>query len=162
MELTLEAARQYLIIDENDLITECKRHSALFEEVSSKVIDYVSIMDMLEKVKDTAWTTAYLKSKSSGDKVTDTLAKQHAEIDKDYIVANGKYSEAKTLCSRWTIMKESFIQRGKMLHEMASIHISNSYNNIQITAPKVKPTASELKYELGKEVMNRARIQQSE
>ena len=162
MELTLESARKYLIIDETDLITECKRHSSLFEEVSSKVIDYVSIMDMLEKEKDTAWTTAFLKSKNSGDKVTDTLAKQHAEIDKDYIGANAKYSEAKTLCSRWSIMKESFLQRGKMLHEMASIHISNSYNNIQITSPKTKPNPSELKYELGKEVLHRARLQEGE
>ncbi|MCK5642276.1 MAG: hypothetical protein KAJ19_15830 [Gammaproteobacteria bacterium] len=131
--ITLEEARDLLTIDKNQLDEVCLTHANIFDDVADTHAQAVGerdyAKDELSKVYAEIISDLRQDAAEKGNKVTEKGLEAAAHLEKDYIKANEAYLETKLEADRWSIKKDSFLQRSSMIKRLCDLHQSGYYTS---------------------------------
>lgn len=131
--ITLEEARELLIIDKHQLDEVCLTHANVFDDVADRHAQAVGERDYakgeLSKVYAEIIGDLRQDAAEKGNKVTEKGLEAAAHLEKDYIATNETYLDAKLEADRWSIKKDSFLQRSSMIKRLCDLHQSGYYTS---------------------------------
>jgi len=133
MTVDLEEFRRYLAIDKTSIDDELMQHPSLYYTISEALVEATARRDAIKD--DLAKTEAALdrelraEFEVSGDKFTESQIKNLILLDEERTKVNQQFLTAKSEADLLTALKESFHQRGYMLRDLASLYVSNYYQN---------------------------------
>ncbi len=131
--ITLEEARDLLTIDKHRLDDVCLTHANTFDDVADRhaqaVGDRDYAKDELSKVYAEVVSDLRKEAAKKDKKVTEKSLEAAAHLDDDHIKANEAYLEAKLEADRWSIKKDSFLQRSSMIKRLCDLHQSGYYTS---------------------------------
>ena len=157
--ITLEEARELLTIDKNQLDEVCLTHANTFDDVADRhaqaVGDRDYAKDELSQVYAKTLNKLRQAASEKGEKLTDKAAEAAAHLDKAYLKANEEYLEAKLEADRWSIKKDSFLQRSSMIKRLCDLHQSGYYTSR--TVESVAEKGGEMTAAKGREGMAKKR-----
>mgnify|MGYP001350193815 CR=1 FL=1 len=134
--LSLEEARELLKIDKTNLDIQCATHSEIFQDISESRLIAMDIEDTLktelEEVKARLATEIRVKAAESNEKITEASLMQQVIQKKEYKRKLAELAKAHTEANKWSIMRESFLQRGKMLREVVQLFSDGYFTDISV------------------------------
>ncbi len=131
----IEKLKDYLLIDEHDLDTECVRQPSIFFHVQEEYEKAVSLRDELKKEVTRVWSEEFINSKRN-NKVSDAVAKAEADASPTYNEMYEKFLDAKHEAALWGALKEAFQQRVPMLRDICNLYISGYYSDVSVKESK--------------------------
>jgi hypothetical protein len=150
--LSIQEAEELLKINRDDLSEEVSKQPELFYEVARNMVMAISLRDeasdILDKVDAESDALIRLKAERGGEKVTEAKIKQAVILDPEHVKASNNYLRAKNEVDRWSILKESFMQRANMLRELAGLTIAGYM--VSTVTSKDSSVVSEARYQESK------------
>lgn len=136
-EPSIDRLRAGLRIDRDDLDSEIATQADSYFRVAEACALAASRRDEakadMEEESARAANRVRLEAASHDEKITEAQIKEQTSKDKNYLTYVQAFLKAKSEADLWVAMRESFDMRGKMLRELAQLHIAGYY---QITAVK--------------------------
>lgn len=136
MKISLEEAKDLLLINRQDLDIEVQRQAQTYWQVAEQCAEAISIRDSLKEEKDKVWAEQFIvnkvEAKLDGKGVSDKVAETYTDASKIYSKANKEYLDAKLDADKWIGMKESWQQRAVMLRELCGLNASLNYGEMTI------------------------------
>jgi hypothetical protein len=136
--IPLNEARDYLIINKNQLEEECLKQPELLFMIGENCAEAVSIRDELKELKDIKWSEEFVKIKlQTTSKLTDAMVKSMVDTSKEYYSLLMDYLEAKKVADDWIALRDSFYQRASMLKLLADFYLSGFRSNLEVKSSTV-------------------------
>lgn len=124
--LTLEDARELLLIDKNELDVACAMQPQIFEEVAYGYSMAVSERDNIKEdmaVVDAEIAFEYRSNcDRTGTKITENKLKEEVQMHKKHKDMHEKYMRSRIKVDEFAAIKESFYQRVEMLKKLADLY----------------------------------------
>lgn len=138
-ELTLEEAKEMLIIDKHSLDKECEQHPSLYDEIAEMHVTAISIRDNLKEKMDKTWAerAQYYRTHAT-EKVTEGKIQELVAIDNLYTKAQKEYAEAKLEADLWGVRRDAFGQRAGMIRSLSDLYTAGYFNLISVQSTKPK------------------------
>lgn len=134
--LSIEEAKELLLIDKHSLDTECMTQADIFFNVSENAVEAISKRDaakeFMQQEDARVANSIRVHHEKSGEKLTEAKLQQLITTHPDHIQAYTDYMKAKVESDNWGILKESFLMKASMLKELCSLYLNNYYSNIEI------------------------------
>ena len=135
----LEALRERLLIDEDDLDRELIEQPSLFEKVGKQFVLAVSHRDELKgelKAFEAKLSLQYRKElEDQGKKSTEAVIAALVETDQDRLVLHKKLLEIQALMGEWENLKDSFYQRDSALTNLCKLYVAGYFSKSSIKGP---------------------------
>lgn len=124
-EITLNQARELLLIDKHNLDEECITQPSISSSVGDQFITAKSIRDKAKKelaeVDALIAKELRLDADAKGTKLSEAKLQESIILDERHKSAFNIWAEANLTSERWENMKDSFHQRGFMLKDLCSL-----------------------------------------
>jgi len=134
--ISLQEAREKLLINKNNLDEECKHQPELYYEVASNSVKAISERDRLKEEKDATWSKTFITNKMEGrlegKSLSDKTAETFADTDEYVLKSNADYLKAKEEADEWIALKESYQQRALMLKELCGLYVAGYFGEISV------------------------------
>lgn len=141
-EFSLEDAKESLQINRNRLDSMCSEHPQSFFNVSEALAKAIDLRDTL---KDELGKVSARLSKDirqefvlNGEKITEVRLEQEVLLRREYTSSFEDYMEAKLNADYWQGMRDSFMQRGRMLQEVCQLHLAGYFSEIAVKTPEIE------------------------
>jgi len=146
----LEIYQQKLAINKFQLDDDIETQAIYFYEIAEKTAQALAERDTLKATFAETEGMLYLEIKhecaENGTKTTETMLHNMVLEAPAYQQANLDLLEAKAYADKWLVLKESFIQRGFMLREMAGLYVAGYFSEFSVKAtPETETVQSETK-----------------
>lgn len=130
-DLTLEEAQRLLLIDRDNLDTECSRYAEILFKIGTACAVAVSERDEAKLAVDQAYANSAqqirITAERNSQKLTEAKVEELVKTSEEYIDANTDYLEKKLKADLWYSMKDAFASRGKMLVEVCNLFLSGYF-----------------------------------
>jgi len=134
----IEMFEELLILEEDSLDEACKTQAELFRMVGNELVNAIDNRDRLEHNLDilSARKDELIRRKASdtNEKITETAIKNKIIMDKEVIALTNEYLDAQKEVNNFSNLRDSYIQRSKMIEEMASFIKNNTFGEFVIKA----------------------------
>lgn len=158
-KITLKEARELLVIDKDQLDEVCLTHANIFDDVADRHAQAVGerdyAKDCLSQVYAEVISELRQEAAEKGNKVTEKGLEAAAHLDKGYLKANEAYLDAKLEADRWSIKKDSFLQRSSMIKRLCDLHQSGYYTSRSVDS--VTEKGGDIAAEKGRKGMSEKR-----
>lgn len=139
-QLTLEEAQELLLIDRNNLDTECSRYSDVLYKIGTAAAIAVSERDEAKLSLDQAYANKAQQIRTQAErdsvKLTEAKIEEMVKTSEDYIDANTEFLEKKLQADLWYSMKDAFSGKGKMLVEVCNLFLAGYFGEKVIRGDK--------------------------
>lgn len=136
MTIDLVEFRKYLQINKHALDDELIQQPSLFYEVSEAYVQAAAERDAAKEALACADAKidGIIRDRESDNKITETMVKNEVTLHPSHIKAFSSWLDAKLLADQLQAMKEAFQQRSYMLKDLASLYVSNYFENQSVRA----------------------------
>lgn len=127
-----------LTIDPDALDAEIISYTSFFYHVGLGYADAVSLRDAAKE--DVAVYEANLSREiraaaaANGEKITEAAIAARITADDRRLELVERHIRARLACERWSVLRDSFQQKGHMLREMVELHKVNYFGDRPVTA----------------------------
>jgi 3-deoxy-D-manno-octulosonate 8-phosphate phosphatase KdsC-like HAD superfamily phosphatase len=132
MNLSLEKAREDLIIDKCDLDGEVSEQSITANHIGEKLVEAESRRDEAKENVATVDATVSIvfrkEAEAKNEKITEAKLKELVITSEDHANAMNEYLNLKEEASHWKILREDFISRGYMVSKLCDLYASDYYS----------------------------------
>ncbi len=141
-EITLEEAKELLLIDKFSLDTVCEQHPELYNKVAEAHIMTLSIRDAKKDEMERIWAERAQHYRTHAtEKVTEAKVQELVLIDPLYTKAQEEFGDAKLEADLWGVMRDSFSQRASMIKSLSDLYTSGYFNLVSVQSTKPKQAA---------------------
>lgn len=148
--MTLEEAKELLIIDKHNLDIAVERQSTLCNQVGEQMVEAESMRDL--KKEDLACVDAKIADKlrkiasEEGSKITEAKIAQRTSTDLKHIEAMKEYLNCKKKAAMWKILREDFTGRAFMVSQMCGLYDSEYFSKAHVdTSSKTERSRSRVR-----------------
>lgn len=136
--MTLEEARELLLIDKNELDTVCIQHPPIFFDISDQAALATATRDQAKEEMERVWAKEAQKVRAGAEKVTEKIVEERVTNSVEYTEAKDAFLEAKYEADRWSAVKDAFMQRAGMIRSLCDLFVTGHYNVTTVQSPKPK------------------------
>jgi len=142
--MTLDEAKNALLINKNQLDTECINYAMILNQVGVEAAMAISERDEAKINMDKKYVeiakTKREHAERTGEKITEAKLDQMVQNDIHYQEKQNIFLAAKLNADLWYAMKDSFSQRGKMIVELCSLYLSGYFGEVVVKNSNAEET----------------------
>jgi hypothetical protein len=156
MQITIEQAKELLMIDKHNLDQECMSQSDIFFRIEEQVAMAISLKDHakenLTQVDANLAKEIRQAAETNSIKLTEAKIQELIVTDEKHSKAMQEAIKAKYESDMWMNMKEAFAQRSSMLKEMCNLYLAGYY-----VRDSVKAKTDAIEYSQNRQLINERR-----